>query len=107
MVQTFGDQFLAGPALADDEHRPVQRRCPACALDCVEKREALADELFRSLHLAPTVGGKSHLLARFFAPLSTSKTVKFRNFTVFAGLARLLYGRIASKGPDFEFGVLE
>src|SRR4051794_40846434 len=108
MVQTFGNQFLARAALTDDEHWPVQRRSSACALDRVEKRQALADELFRSLHaLSPTVGGKSHHLARFFALFRTSKTLKFRNFAVSANVARLLNGRMQVKGPDFEFGVLE
>src|SRR5206468_7172313 len=93
MVKTFGDQFLAGAALPDDEHRPVQRRGAARPLDRVEKCQALADELFRSLHLAPTVGGKSHHLARFFTPPSTAKTLKFRNFAVFTNMARLLYCR--------------
>ena len=51
MVKTLGDQFLAGSALADDEHRPIERCRSARALDCVEKRQALADELFRSLHV--------------------------------------------------------
>ena len=50
MVKTFGDQFLAGAALADDEHWPVQGRGAARALDRVEERQALTDELLRPLH---------------------------------------------------------
>ena len=37
MMQAFGDQLLAGAALADDEHRPVERRGAAGALDRVEE----------------------------------------------------------------------
>ena len=51
MVKPFGDQLLAGPALADDEHGPVERRGTARALDRVEERQALADELICPLHV--------------------------------------------------------
>ena len=50
MVKPFRDQLLAGSALADHEHGPVKRRGAARALDGVEKREALPDELFGPLH---------------------------------------------------------
>ena len=36
-VQAFRDQFLAGAAFADDEHRTIERRCPAGLFDRVEK----------------------------------------------------------------------
>jgi hypothetical protein len=49
MVKTLRDQFLAGAALADDEHGTVEGRCTARALDCVEEGEALPDELVRAL----------------------------------------------------------
>ena len=65
MVQALGDQFLARATIADHQHRPVERRCPARALDCVEKGQALPDELIDPFH-APTVGAKSHALARYF-----------------------------------------
>ena len=44
-MQSLGDQFLAGAALADDEHRPVERRGAARALDRIEEWKALPDEL--------------------------------------------------------------
>ena len=52
VVQTLGDQLLAGAALADHEHRSVERRGAARALDRVEEREALADELVRAFQLS-------------------------------------------------------
>src|SRR4051812_12070232 len=45
MVQALGDQFLAGAALPDHQHGPVERRRTARALDRVEERIALANEL--------------------------------------------------------------
>ena len=68
-MEALGDQFLAGPSLADDQDRAVERRRAARPLHRVEECKALADELIRSLH-ALTVGGKSHQLARFFALFS-------------------------------------
>ena len=61
MVEPLGDQLLAGAALADDQHRPVERRGAARPLDRVEERKALPDELIRplqdpSLQMWPTVG---------------------------------------------------
>ena len=50
VVQALGDQLLAGAALADDEHRPVERRGAAGALDRVEEGGGLADELGVALH---------------------------------------------------------
>ena len=52
MVKTLGDQFLARPPLADDEHGPIERRGTARPLDRVEEGEALADELFSALHVS-------------------------------------------------------
>jgi hypothetical protein len=65
MVQPLGNKFLAGAALADDQDRPVERRGPAGAFYGVEKCQALPDELICPLHV-PTVGAKSHELARNF-----------------------------------------
>ena len=58
MVQALGDQLLAGAALADDEHRAVERRGAARALDRVEERQALADELIRPLHTPHPKSGR-------------------------------------------------
>src|SRR6478672_6326475 len=69
MVKALGNQLLTSPALADNEHRPVERRSPARPLDCIEEGKALADELVCPLH-APTVGGKSHHLASIFPSIS-------------------------------------
>ena len=65
-MQALGDQFLAGAAFADYQHRSIERRGAACPLDCVEERQALTDELICPLH-APTCGGNSHHVARYFA----------------------------------------
>ena len=50
MVEALGDQLLAGAALADDQHRPVERRGAAGALDRVEEGGGLADEMGVALH---------------------------------------------------------
>ncbi len=50
MVEALGDQFLAGPALSDHQHRAIERRGAARTLDRVEEGEARADELVASLH---------------------------------------------------------
>ena len=78
MVEPLGDQFLARAALADYQHRTVERRGTAGALDRVEESEARADELIASLHanmwwqIPPSgklsvaaVGRKMALFARF------------------------------------------
>src|SRR4051812_24199635 len=90
MVETFGDQLLAGAPLADNEHGPVERRRAARAFDRIEKCQALADELVSALH-TPTVGVESHVLARCFVTFSTSKTTDSRKSGVYPILARLLY----------------
>jgi hypothetical protein len=64
-MQTFGDQFLAGPSLADHQNGPVERSGTAGALDRVEKGQALPDELIGSFH-PPISGVKSHQVARYF-----------------------------------------
>ncbi len=50
VVETLGDQFLAGAAFADHQHRTIERRGTARALDGVEKRNALADEIQGACH---------------------------------------------------------
>ncbi len=49
-MQPLGDQFLAGTAFTNDQHRAIERRGSARAFDRVEEGEALPDELSGSLH---------------------------------------------------------
>ncbi len=49
-VEPFGDQFLAGPPLAHDEHRTPHRGRPTGPLDGVEKSPRLTDELCFPFH---------------------------------------------------------
>ena len=49
-VEALGDQFLARPALADHEHRAVERRREARAFDRILEGRRLADELRFALH---------------------------------------------------------
>jgi hypothetical protein len=91
-MEAFGDQLLASAALPNDEHRPVERRGTTRPLDRVEEREALPNELFCSLHKLPTVGGKSHHLARNFRAFPLSKMADSLSSGLSAKLARLLYG---------------
>jgi hypothetical protein len=49
-VETLCHQLLAGAALADHEHGPVERRGAARPLDRVQKGGGLADEVSASLH---------------------------------------------------------
>src|SRR4051812_15272301 len=96
MVKTLRDQFLARTPFTDHQHRPVERRGAARALHRVEERQTLADELVRPLHnlsfrIWPTVGGKSHDLARIFMLISPANGMNLRNSTVFQILARSLY----------------
>ena len=49
-VEAFGHQFLAGPALSNDEHRSVEMGRAADAFDAVEKGERLPNELIVALH---------------------------------------------------------
>ncbi len=91
MVKTFGDQFLACSSLTNDEKGAIERRGPAGALNRVKKSQALADELFCPLH-APTVGGKSHHLARIFTRDRRSKMEISLTPAIFDKMAQLLYG---------------
>ncbi len=50
MVEALGDQLLAGAALADHQHRPVERRGAARPLDRVEEGGGLADQLGVAFH---------------------------------------------------------
>jgi hypothetical protein len=91
MVQTFGNKFLARAALADHQHRAIERRGAARPLDGVEKGQALADELIRPLHqFGPTVGGKSHHLARIFNLPHLVNCTKCRQTVLFKNMAWLL-----------------
>jgi hypothetical protein len=92
MVKTLGNQLLARSALADHEHWPIERRGPARPLDGVEERQALADELFRPLHM-PTVGGKSHQLARIFTLFQALKVRKSQIFGLSRNVARALLSK--------------
>ena len=49
-MEAFGNQFLARTALADDQHRALQRGRAAGPLDRIEKGERLPDELVLPLH---------------------------------------------------------
>ena len=49
-MQAFGDQFLARPALADDEHGPPHGRGATGALDRIEEGPGLPDKLIFPLH---------------------------------------------------------
>ena len=49
-MEPFGDQFLAGPTLTDDQYRTVQFGGPRGALNRVEKRTGLSDKLVVALH---------------------------------------------------------
>lgn len=51
-METFGDQFLAGAPLTDHQHRPVERRGTAGALDGIEESETLANESLGAFHPA-------------------------------------------------------
>ena len=87
VVEPLGDQLLAGAALADDQHRAVERRGTARPLDRVEEGEALPDELICapcfSIRIWPTVGGKSHQLARIFTRFRDAKIAIFRELRHF------------------------
>ena len=97
-MKTFGNQLLARPALADDEHGPVERRRAAASLDRVEEGEALPDELIRPLH--PSFDQKFDRLLvanpTIWQGFSTFYHVPKRRFSRkirhSAKLARLLYG---------------
>ena len=52
VMQPLGNQLLAGAALADYQHRAVERRGAARPLDRVEKGQALTDELIGPFHAA-------------------------------------------------------
>ena len=84
-------------ALANDQHGAIERRGAARALDRIEKRKALPDQLTDPLHV-PTVGGKPHLLARCFNGFSAENCGFLQLSEIFRGLARLL-NRKRRTGP--------
>jgi hypothetical protein len=90
MMQALGNELLARAALSDHQDRTIEGRRAARALDRVEKRQTLPNELFGPLH-APPVGGKSHHLARIFTPCSSRKMKNFGSSAHSAILAQLLY----------------
>jgi hypothetical protein len=92
-MQTFGDKLLAGAPLSDNEHGPVEGGGAARALNRIEEGQALADELVGPLHV-PTVGGKSHHLARIFTAVSEVEVRILHKSGLFAILARLLNGKM-------------
>jgi hypothetical protein len=49
-MKPFGHQLLAGPALADHQHRSVERGGAAGALDRVEERSRLTNEMGFAFH---------------------------------------------------------
>src|SRR4051812_8265656 len=49
-VEALGNELLAGAALADDQHRTVERGRAAGALEGIEKRARLTDDLGCPLH---------------------------------------------------------
>ena len=65
-MKALGDQLFAGAALADHQHRAIERRGATGPLDRVEEGQARSDKLIGPLH-GPRLGGKSHHLARYFA----------------------------------------
>jgi hypothetical protein len=91
VVKTLGDEFLSRPSLADYEHRPIERRSAARPLDSIEESQTLSDELICALHV-PTVGGKSHHLARIFNVLGGRKSRKSRKIELSESVARMLLG---------------
>jgi hypothetical protein len=90
MVQTFGDQFLAGAAFTDHKNRAIERRRTARPLDGVEKGKALPHELIGPLH-SLTVGVKAHELARYFGCFPSKNRALWRIIGQSAGLAQDLY----------------
>ena len=49
-VEAFGDQFLAGAAFADHQHRTAHRCSAAGAFDRIQKHTRLSDELYVPVH---------------------------------------------------------
>ena len=97
MVKTFGDQLLARAPLADHQHRPVQGRGAARPLDRVEEAKlwpmnwSVRSMLSQSEN-CPTVGGKSHQLARIFTLFLAANQQILRNSALYEEMARPLYG---------------
>src|SRR6476469_7901120 len=102
MVEALGDQLLSGAAFADHEDWAIERGRPARSLDRVEKGKALPNETFRPLH-TPTIGDKSHDLARFFAAFSPLKTKQFRKSDRSSKMARILNSKEQVQALIFEY----
>ena len=88
-METLGDQFLAGTPFANNDHGPVERRRTARALHSVEEGQALPDELVRTFH-TPTVGDKSHHLARNLRLIFLEKLRISRKLDISRNMARML-----------------
>ena len=82
VMKALGNQFLAGPALADHQHRAVEFGRAARQFDRVEKGEGLADKLGIFLHV-PTYGEISHLLARNILARAWKRAEKWRKSALF------------------------
>jgi len=93
-VKPLGDQFLAGPTLADDQHRTPHRSRATGALHRIEESGGLADELNISLHSQILANFPIHWQFIFFAPcLQTSEIAEIRAFLKLARPLRS-YGQI-------------
>ena len=90
MVEALGDQLLAGAALADHQHRPVERRGAARPLDRVEKGQALPDELIRPAPCADCWWQIPSFGKDFHADFAAKNQRILQNSGVSANLARLL-----------------
>ena len=108
MVKPLSDQFLAGAAVADDEHRAVKRRGTAGSLDRIEEGQALPDKLIRSLHglnskIRPTVGGKSHHLASIFDMRRVGNRVIYLLSVISCSLAWIVNKKVQVMGPSDDY----
>src|SRR5688572_22891895 len=71
-MESLCDQLLAGAALADHQHRPVERRGTARPLDRVEERGGLADQMGIALHYPALRLSKEPFLSTCKAECRTS-----------------------------------
>ena len=102
MVEAFGDQLLAGAALADHQHRPIERRGAAGALDRVEKGRGLADQMSIPFHATnwdyfPPFGNLDWRRCRF--AVAFSAVPYWHRPFIFSHLRRGTGGRPYRDGP--------
>src|SRR5690606_14301705 len=88
-VKAFGDQLLAGAALADHQHRAPHRRRAAGALDRVEKGARLADEML-GLPIHDQLVAEIPICWQSPPYPSRGKRARYGDFRRFRVLARLL-----------------